>query len=323
MKVKWFIPFLIYSVGLSAHEFPKHPPTDYHFAFYPNFLMWDYTQPEDDKIADYGWSRCNGLFQNTLSEQDVVNTMHYEPGLGVTFKYIPNAEQDVEFRFMGLLKWWGRRTVAETALVSFPFTFCTVDWALGDKIHAANASTFNNYDITWWFHTPPRKTSYFAWGWGAGARYLSLDETFDITMYKSDRISFYNMDAHNDVMGAQLAGEFSVHPYRFVSWGFSVRGGIAADALTTQTYLSDNNNTDILRNARESKVHVAWFAEANPYIALDIHSRATLHIAYDAIYMQGVALAGDQIYYGKKVVPLDDSGRVGVHGLQAGFTFRW
>ena len=323
MKLKWITPLFLIYAGLFAHEFPKHPPTDYHFALYPNLLLWDYTQADDDTVADYDWGKCDGLFQKTLSEQDILDSVHYEPGLGVTFKYIPNGEQDVEFRFLGLLKWWGRRTIGKNAEISVPFNFCTVDWSLADKLQSVNTSTFNSYDITWWFHSPARKTSYFAWGWGVGARYMQIDEEFDLTVTKSDRVSIYDIDSHNNLMAAQLAGEFIVQPYRFVGWGFTVRGGIAADALTTDSYLSDNNDSQILRNARDSKVHICWLVECNPFLSIDLHSRATLRVAYDVVYAQGVALASDQLYFGHKVIPLDDSGRVGVHGLQAGLSFQF
>ncbi|MCI5052893.1 MAG: hypothetical protein MRY21_07155 [Simkaniaceae bacterium] len=317
MELRRLLPIALAFFASGYAQYEKRAPVDNHFAIEADFLYYDRTECDDNRIAEYDLNHCD-IFQQTLSTKDVAHEMADSPGLRACVYFMPHAYQTVELRYVGLLEWHGTRRLEDTAAITFPFKFCTVDWSLADRLKAQYWAKFYSADLMWWHHVNPRDSTYFNIGWALGLRYADIDEEFETNIYKSNRQSLYDINTRNDMMGIQGAFEFSCHPYRWITWGFTIRAALYADVETEKTLLTDDNGSITLRKQQASGVHETWSGEADIFLKLDIYPTASIRLAYDALYFRNVAVAGDQIHYSKEKIRMDHNGSVGYYGLEAG-----
>jgi hypothetical protein len=169
-----------------------------------------------------------------------------------------------------------------------------------------------------------------AFTWFAGFRYLSLDEDLDIaaqrTVGGAVEDGTYNLRTSNDLYGAQLGARLRRTRGRF-GWDATGYGGIfGSDAQQTQS-VTDFPNFPLRPTVSSSKTGVAFVGGANLsalYLLTDIWN---LRAGYNVIWIEGVALAPDQLDFNFAAADgggrLNNGGGLFLHGVNVGLEARW
>jgi hypothetical protein len=146
-----------------------------------------------------------------------------------------------------------------------------------------------------------RSTALPRWKWIAGFRMLELDEHLD-TLFSDPNAVLgdiaYNVDTRNRLYGFQLGGEFDV--VSGCNWcvrGF-LKGGIYGNEANNTSTLDCVDNPFCAFNETplgENKSRTAFVGETGISVKYCVFDNLALRADYRAIWVDGVALASEQI----------------------------
>jgi hypothetical protein len=239
----------------------------------------------------------------------------YQPGMKTDVKYLsPEEDSAFEIVYYGIYEWTDNREIDAPPTVRLPANFGnfngvpysnpptaaqleagTHDWAEANSITFRNQSTFNSVEanLVW----GGQKTDS---GVLFGPRYLGLYESFrmqavsTIVNGANAQPSVYDISTRNDLLGAQV-GYF----YRQKSncWDnyFYFKGGLYGNNARQSTFVTDDASGVVLRNFSPSASITASSLEAGISAARQINKTWLLRFGYDAIWVQDVARATDQL----------------------------
>lgn len=263
---------------------------------------------------------------SVMSTKRLVRSFEFEPGFRLTASYTKNKKSTVEATFMTVHEWEGKRTVCGNHSLSFPFNNpnYTHDFNMADKAKAVYRSKFYNAELNYWRHFTPRRGDYFSLSGIIGARYMQLNEKFNLTFYKGDDTSHYRIRTRDHLYGLQVGLDLMVNPTVCISWEFVGKVGPALNHSEQHTFLSDDNDMTTLRKFRKKKFNAVFFADVEGILTFQWTAHVNLHAGYKFMYLNGVVLAPEQIdkktsaHSGKRV---HDGGVIYIHGLTAGVNF--
>lgn len=270
----------------------------------------------------------------------------YEPGLRVTVgKYLgrdgENRDRTLEFTFWGLNEWTSQHAIAavnpsnESSLLRTPLDrgIGAYNFATGHQY--AYESNLNSFEVNakisrrlgrdqmvltpngqWERQCAPGKTPTFL----GGFRIITIDEEFSFDAQREglssitnlpDASGTYDIDAQNRLFGLQLGAEMI---QQHCNWSFGVGGKIGgyanfADQTTTvrisdaRVGLSSSN-----RDESASDVQMALGAELKLLGTYQFRPNVALRCSYDFIYLQGLALAPQQLDFNAAPQPNVRSG---------------
>jgi len=245
----------------------------------------------------------------------------YQPGMKTDVKYLsPEEDSAFEIVYYGIYEWTDNREIDSPpnpggpGNVRLPANFGnfngtaysnpptaaqleagTHDWATADSMTFRNQATFNSVEanLVW----GGQKTTS---GVMFGPRYLGLYESFRMQAFSSyinganPPPSVYNISTRNDLLGAQV-GYF----YRQKSdcWDnyFYFKGALYGNNCRQDTFVTDDASGVVLRNFSPSASITASSLEAGLSGARRINKTWLLRFGYDAIWVQDVARATDQL----------------------------
>ena len=237
-----------------------------------------------------------------------------------------------EFSYVGVFDWddsatvYGDNNLSAAGDVGFVVNGFTLAEAMrtsySSKVHSGEANCFRcicNYCCC----NHHRRVD---WLWGV--RYLKLDE--DLTLLGNNvnvADAIYNIDTDNNLYGAQIGGRIRSFHGR---WGWEVTkkiGLFANDLSQRQNIVDELGVNDVLyRSASASGDDVAFLADLNVSAIYKVSQRCGLRFGYNLLWIEGVALAANQLDFSDRV----DSGsyiRKGdgtfLHGFNVGLEVNW
>lgn len=160
-----------------------------------------------------------------------------------------------------------------------------------------------------------------------GFRFLDLDENFGITAFDSaESTSAYRVSTDNDLYGTQIGARYRICRG---SWNWEATGktGIYANHMTQeQAPIIDFPNFEFRSGRSSDETDVAFVSDLNLTAIYQLNCVWGARIGYNVIWLEGVALAPDQIDFtntqrsGRQLV---DGGGVFLHGVNVGLEARW
>jgi hypothetical protein len=160
-----------------------------------------------------------------------------------------------------------------------------------------------------------------------GPRYLGLEEELNIRSTDFDEgTSDYNVRADNDLYGVQIGGRVERWTNRF-GWEVTGRAGIFGNDVRQSQFVTDFPPPFELRpRTGADGGRVAFVGDLSLSLTYRLTSRCSLRGGYNVMWVEGVALAPDQLDF--TLTPtsgsgLNDNGGVFLHGAHVGVEARW
>ncbi|MEX2189004.1 MAG: BBP7 family outer membrane beta-barrel protein [Pirellulales bacterium] len=275
-----------------------------------------------------------------------------------------NRDRTLEFTFWGLNDWTSQHAITAVAPASLFQLFRTpLDRGIGAYNFSTDhqytyESDLNSFEMNakvsrrlgrdrmvltpdgqWERQCDPGKTPTFL----AGFRTILIDEDFsfdaqrpellDITSFGGAPIDLpaadgqYDISAQNRLFGMQLGAEMI---QQHCNWSFGVRGKLGGYAnfveQSTRVRIVDPfvGLSESNRDERASDVQMAMVAEVGLIGTYQIRPNVALRCAYDFMYLQGLALAPQQLDFNSAPTPNVRSGsHQFLNGGSVGLEFVW
>ena len=247
-------------------------------------------------VIDSSKSDCNCQFQRCTTKE-IVHRFGFESGFKVGSTYM--THHTVWDVFYLWLPPWHAHCDKESSTGSLIFSVkhpdMTEDFDGADRGRAEYTSQFQNTELDFYRYSAPRHGDIFAAAWMVGLRYMSVRESVDIALTKGSNTSSYKVHTENHIPAVQVGGLIGWNPTRQISWDMVVKVGVGFDWGEQKTRLGDLNNTVVVRDYEKSGFSTPLVAEAGITLSYQPTSFLDLHVAYQAIYLNGVALAPDQL----------------------------
>jgi hypothetical protein len=162
--------------------------------------------------------------------------------------------------------------------------------------------------------------------WLTGFRYISLNESISMTAFDSEEgTSTYRVRARNDLYGGQVGLRVRSCRGRW-SWETTGKAGIYGnDMEQLQSSIIDFPDVEYLPATGSRAGGVAFVGDFNLTAIYQLSRCWGLRAGYNLIWMEGVALAADQLNFTNDGSPatLVDGGGVLLHGANVGLEARW
>ncbi|MDX1946934.1 MAG: BBP7 family outer membrane beta-barrel protein [Pirellulaceae bacterium] len=164
------------------------------------------------------------------------------------------------------------------------------------------------------------------WSLLAGFRYVNLDERYNINSTDSDGdVSDYTIRTSNNLFGFQLGGRLERSSGR-LGWEAVGKGGIFGNDAIQRQLVRDNDNTFVLRNARDRSTVVSFVGDFNLTGKYALNDCWSVRAGYFVMVVSGVALAPDQLDFNDDLdsgTNLATGGDLFLHGANLGLEARW
>ena len=166
--------------------------------------------------------------------------------------------------------------------------------------------------------------------WFGGLRYLNLGEELDISAQKTVAGALeegnYNIRTANHLLGAQVGARLRSTWSRF-GWEATGKAGLLGrDAQQTQS-VTDFPAFPLRPTVSRSGTVVAYLGEINVSALYRLTKVWTLRAGYNVLWLDGLALAPDQLDFNFATTPsgnhLHAGGGLLLHGVNAGLDARW
>lgn len=163
--------------------------------------------------------------------------------------------------------------------------------------------------------------------WFGGFRYVNFKERFSLLSIDFQESStLYDIRTKNDLYGAQIGTRVRRQSGR---WGFEATGkaGIFANDASQDTgALIDFPNFQVRPARSADETDVAFLGDVNFTVIYQLNSTWNLRTGYNLMWIDGVALAPDQLDFTNTATSgtqLTNNGSVFFHGVSAGLEARW
>jgi hypothetical protein len=163
--------------------------------------------------------------------------------------------------------------------------------------------------------------------WLTGFRYLNFDETFGISSFDdAEGTTLYEVETDNHLYGGQVGSRYRACHGRW-SWEATGKAGLFAnDMEQTQDPIVDFPNFVFRDGQRGSDTDVAFVGDLNLTAIYQLNQVWGARLGYNLIWLEGVALAADQVDFTNTPdsgSDLRDGGGVFLHGVSTGVEARW
>ncbi|MCA9239248.1 MAG: BBP7 family outer membrane beta-barrel protein [Planctomycetales bacterium] len=160
-----------------------------------------------------------------------------------------------------------------------------------------------------------------------GLRFFSLDDFFNIHSFDAGAAtaSDYSIQAENSLYGGQI-GARCYRCYRQLRFCSVVKAGVCAADIEQRTLVRDAGNTVALRDTGATASQAAFVGELGLNMAVPVFKRSHLIAGYNLIWLQGIALAPDQLDFTNTANSsrfVDSNAGVLFHGFNLGLESCW
>jgi hypothetical protein len=165
--------------------------------------------------------------------------------------------------------------------------------------------------------------------WFAGFRYLNLREYLHIggakTVGAVGETAYYDTKSRNDLFGAQLGGRLR-RCYGQFSWEAMGKAGIFGNQAGQEQVFIDYPDFALRSPVSGNGGSVAFVGELNLTGIYQLNDTWGLRLGYNLMWIEGVALAPDQLdftFTSTSGTGLNTGGGLFLHGVNAGLEARW
>jgi len=165
--------------------------------------------------------------------------------------------------------------------------------------------------------------------WFGGFRYLRLGEELNILAQRTEvggvEQGSYNIRTTNHLYGAQLGARLR-RSWSVFGWEATGKAGIFGNDAQTNQSVTDFPDYQLPgRTAWSRNGTVAFLGEVNLSALCRLTDVWNLRAGYNAIWIEGVALAPDQLDFHFAAAPrtIDNGGGMFLHGVNLGLEARW
>lgn len=297
------------------------------FAFWADaaFYRRAYTH-NHDLIIDQSQGKadsCGVCHYDACDAKHLAKKFKYEPGFKVGFDYM-TLHTVLEASYLWLTDWHSHCFVSAPGKLYFSENHPddVQDFSGADTGRAKYESWFQNGELNYFRYSSPHRGNRFAAAWMIGLRYIYLAEKLEVSFTKALNTSSYHIHVWNNIPTLQVGAAIAWNPMKTLFWDLIAKVGMGFDWNCQHTRLGDLNNSEILRNYTKSGFATPVVADASLALTYQPVSWLNLHTAYQIIYLNGVALAPDQLVkHTSSDHFLDANGCPLIHGWTAGLAF--
>jgi hypothetical protein len=166
-----------------------------------------------------------------------------------------------------------------------------------------------------------------------GLRYLRQNEMFEYTsiggLQEGER-GLYQVTTDNDMMGLQLGGEITE---KRTDWVIGLRGKLGGllNVADRHSFVEGVGDVDrdfgpvesYSRSQTVSDEYLAFLGEAGIYFAYYLRPNTSVRVGYDAMYINGVATATNNLGLMPEFPKFEVTGDSLYHGMNFGFEMTW
>ncbi len=341
-------PFSAQSAGMVQYGADPNQLDAYPTSWHSGSSNWETSEPDEvfseeatDSFwyasADLIWMKRTEVHDNITNQTIFVdNTSGVVPvfltsntdfhdqdrtGLRVTIGQQIDPNAAFEVTYFGSRQWTKSSSLMGNNNLTIAGPVATVlnDFALADFVNADYESEMQNVEASY-------KEMLYHFTVLMGFRYIKLDEQYTLasTDFNSGT-SNYIIQTRNDLYGGQvgMGVGWDLWKIHFDVFG---KGGIYGNPSRQAQQLRDNSNTTIIRDFDSKSNTIALVAEISANGTLELTDWLLLRGGYQAIWIDGVALAPGQIDLSNNA----SSGRVVrngativVHGVNVGAEIHW
>lgn len=318
---KCFVLFTALTLSLHATEDGGTPNTS--FSLTGDFAYFKREQGNDRKLLiDSSTTNCNCRFPSCKTKH-LVHNFNFEPGFKIAATYFTDqVVWDLSYLWLNNWEKSCSRTSPEALIFSVSNPGITNDFNGADLGQAEYSSEFQNCELNFLRYNSSRFENYFTSAYLVGIRYMSLREALDVAFTKDSNRSSYKVHAMNHIPAIQVGGLLAWRPTKTMTWDLILMAGIGFDAGKQKTFLGDLNNTVTIRDYEESGFSTPLVTEGSIRLTYQPASYFNIHAAYQFIYLNGVALAPDQLVKSSRADHVYRAiGAPLIHGVTAGLTW--
>jgi hypothetical protein len=163
--------------------------------------------------------------------------------------------------------------------------------------------------------------------WLAGFRYLNFDEDFSISSFDdAEGTTVYAVETDNHLYGGQIGSRYR-RCHGAWSWETTGKAGVYANDMDqSQAPIIDFPAFTFRDRTSGDDTDVAFVGDLNLSAIYQLNRVWGLRFGYNLIWLEGVALAVDQLDFsntGNSGSELHSGGGVFLHGVNAGVEARW
>jgi hypothetical protein len=232
----------------------------------------------------------------SCTARSLVKNFRFEPGWKVGAAYLTRRSM-WEMTYLWIRPWEGecKRHATGSLFFSEKHPDWIGDFNGADRAKATYKSQFQTGELNYIHYTGPRHGDFFVGSWLIGLRYCYIPESLHISYTKDGNESHYKVRTMNNLYGIQIGGGLQWNPMDYFWWDFDVKLGVAFDPAKQHTFVTDGNDTVVLRNYKALKNSYPFFTEANLRASYQLFSWMNIHASYGMIYYTGIASAPDQV----------------------------
>jgi hypothetical protein len=244
----------------------------------------------------------------------------YELGMDISLARRVGARHDVEVRYLRVDGWKAEATgdtdpAAGLVIESDPPLFL----APGRDINAYYISQFESIEVNLRRHFNHRLVLLM------GARYVDIDERFHARLRgprPAPEVGIYDTTTDNRLFGLQLGGEAAWVECGRLRIDNIVKAGVYLNDCGAQDTVLDDSATGVFP-ASDAEGQVSFLGEVGLYGVYRLTDNVSLRAGYQIMWIQGVALATDQMAVTDFVAEdgIDVGGGLFYHGGMAGVEF--
>lgn len=249
----------------------------------------------------------------------------WKVGPSFVLGYRPTPKDAWELTYFGLQDFdENKPLVSQTSDLSLPGdlgALAGLHFSGADAMDVTYTSIIQDAEVNYfWFPGSQRVLTFMT-----GFRYFRMDERFDISSTVTGvGTSDYDIHSVNNLYGWQLGTRIQEHYYRF---GYQITGKAGAYGNNIDMrQLAGNVGEAPIRNAGSDEGHWAFIGQVDATISYRICKNWSALAGYEALWIDGVALAPDQLDFTNNPnsgTTLNHDGNVFMHGGHVGIACRW
>lgn len=257
-----------------------------HISFYADALY----------MRRYGVDKKT-LVEDSLTTKNVIHKFKFEPGYRVGMGIHPNRNSSFEGSYLNMKEWHGRKHRTGNGTLTYPFKNAAFapGFRHADRVVARYLSRFSTADANYWRHITPKWVDSYAYAWIWGLRGVSLKEKFFLTYHKNLNVGRYNTRTRNILFGPQLGLSLDWNPLDYLTWTVTAKVGPMANRIRQRVDLTDQGGALVVRHSSKQKWKATFLADASLALAFHVGGYFELHVGYQLLFLQGVALAPEQL----------------------------
>ncbi len=271
-----------------------------------------------------------------LTTEDMTKGLGCEPGFRVGANFLFNRNTcdpyygALKASFLYFDQWEATETRCGDGCFSFPYidSACFIDFFDADIVTSTYKSKFYDVELNYWGYVTPPRMDYFSYAGIIGFRYLYMREKFDIDftkrlLFNQCSCSEFNARTENDMFAFQLGCDLQWNPMCTLSWNFTTKLGGIANSAWQKHEISDCDNCISICENECDKWQCGFLVDLEAAMTWLIHPRIFLRASYKFLYLNGVALAPEQVSLLQKPSCIKANGEPMLQGGLVGFGFNF